>query len=202
MADDFKWSHCSHHYSCGCPTEEEAWKRWADDRRSQGKHTVGPKICVYSPHTAPAAPEAVKPRVIPPPEDHSHWAEKALTVIRQINGVAKGTKAAFLFDLFDSLQEALDRLKPHGDPRFRFQRDNEGGGLIYWDGMYRKWFYLLAPAKSVAGTESEKQYLSIITPPFRSDTLKRKIWVAMNPSLRKKVMENEMTLTEAEANVR
>ena len=158
-------------------------------------------ICVYSPRAA-AGSQAVKTRVIAPPNDHSHWEEEALTVIGQINGVGKAPNAAFLFGLFDSLQEALDRLKPHGDPRFRFQRDHECGGLIYWDGMYRKWFYLLAPTKAVACTDPEKRYLSIITPPVRSDALKRKIWVTMNTSLRKKVMEGEMTLTEAEVNVR
>ncbi len=157
-------------------------------------------ICVYSPHTA--ARQAVNTRVIAPPKDHSHWVERALTVIRKINGVSKAPHAGFLFGLFDSLQEALDQLKPRGDPAFRFQRDHERGGLIYWDGMYRKWFYLLAPTKLVTGTVPEKQYLRIITPPFRSDALKRKIWVAMNTSLRRKVVEGEMTLTEAEANVR
>lgn len=158
-------------------------------------------ICVYSPRAA-AASQALNTRVIAPPKDHSYWVEEALTVIREINGVSKAPHAAFLFGLFDSLQEALDRLKPRGDPVFRFQRDHERGGLIYWDGMCRKWFYLLASTKLVAGPVPEKQYLRIITPPFRSDALKRKIWVAMNTSLRKKVVEGEMTLTQAETNVK
>ena len=198
MTDDFNWSRCPHNYLCGCPTEGEAHRRWVDDRNSQGKHTVGPKISVYSPTAATT--QAVTLRA--PPNDHNHWMEEASIVIREINEVDKGPDVASLFGLFDSLRKALDHLKPHGAAIFSFQRDHESSGLIYWDGMYRKWFYLLAPTKSVACTVPEKQYLSIFNPRIRPDALKRNIWVAMNSSLREKVMKSEMTLTEAEAHVR
>jgi hypothetical protein len=171
------------------------------DANFQISHDSFPTMIIASPNAT-----AVTPQAIAAPTNHVHWTEDALIVIRDINKITKGHGASSLFDMFDRLRNALDHLKPCGGAQFRFQRksDHESDGLIYWNGSYRRWFYLLAPTKEsvAAHTVPEKQYLSILNPSIRPDALKRKIWVAMDTSLRERVMNNDITLSDAEAQVR
>lgn len=131
------------------------------------------------------------------PPDHERLALEAMTVIQTINGFhSRDSKA--LFKSIDSLREIFNRLKPSTDPDFRFQHDHQPGGTIYWNGMYRKWFYLLQKTPNTKNsTEQVKQYFNILNPDKGSDFFKRKIWVAMDPSLRERVDNNDITLTKA-----
>ena len=188
MTESFKWSQCGHRYNCSCLNEEEARKKWEEDRESQGKHTVGIKIKLYSFPTAMA-----------PPEDCDRLIGEARKVIKQLNELKPGRNVAELFSLFDALRAALNPLRPRGShEEFRFQADSEAGGVIYWDGMYRKWFYLLKPIKRPANPPPpDKTYLAVLDPKCRPDDFKRKLWVAMDPDLRGRVLEGKITLTAA-----
>jgi hypothetical protein len=150
-------------------------------------HTEGPKTVVPASDPVPSSAH----QVIPP--SHERLALEAITVMEKI----KGTRdfISFLSNI-DLLQGIFNQLKPSSDPPFRFQRDQQDGGMIYWQGRYRKWFYLLHK-KKVGSDVPEKQYLNIWNPGMCSNAFKRKVWVAMNASLREKVVNKEMTLTDA-----
>jgi hypothetical protein len=155
-------------------------------------HAEGPKIEFGVP----------VPDVIPssahqdiPPEDDQRLASDAIAVMQKINGLHNRNFTG-LFQNIDLLQGIFNLLKPTHDPVFRFQRDHQHGGLIYWQG-YRKWFYLLQEDKKTASDAPEKQYLNVLYPRKKSSDMRRKFWVAMDCDLREKVVNKEMTLTDA-----
>jgi hypothetical protein len=160
------------------------------DERFSGTPLVGPV----------AAPPFSAQEVIPP-QDHERLELEAVQVIQKTNGLHNRNFEA-LFQNIDSLQGIFNQLKPIEDPVFSFQRAHQAGGMIYWQGMYRRWFYLLHDDSKRAGSRApEKQYLNILNPGMRSDTFKRYIWVAMSTSLREDVVNGVMTLTEASKRV-
>jgi len=159
-------------------------------------HTEGPKTVV--PASDPVASSTQQD--IPPPQDHQRLALDAMTVIKRINGLNIRNVKLF-FQNIDLLQGIFNLLKPSNDQEeIRFQRNQEEGGSIYWQGRYRKWFYLLHNTKAGSDVPG-KQYLNILNPGMCSDLLKRYIWVAMNTSLREDVVNGVMTLTDASKRV-
>ena len=156
-------------------------------------HAEGPKIEIGVP----------VPDLIPssahqdnPPQDHQRLALDAIAVIGKINGLHNRDFIS-LFNKIDLLGGIFNLLKPINDPVFRFQRDHQAGGLIYWQGRYRKWFYLLHDDKKTGSHVPEKVYLNVLYPGMKSSNVRRKFWVAMDCDLREKVVNKEMTLTEA-----
>jgi len=131
-----------------------------------------------------------------PPPDHDRWKDEAMIESHNINALDKCKDSDF-FALIDELREILDHLKRPGDAEFRFQRDDKkNGGIIYWDGLNRKWGYLLT--KDTADcTPKEKKYLNILECPVNIDAFKRKIWVAMDTNLRDMVVAGNMKITKA-----
>jgi hypothetical protein len=155
----------------------------------EGKHAVldaGPVLDVM-PDLIPAS---VQQDI---PQDHQRLASDAIAVMEKING---NRDSISFFQKIDLLQGIFNLLKPSCDPEFRFQRDQQVGGRIYWQGIYRKWFYLMHDDNKRGGSD-EKMYLNVLNPGMRSNAFKRKVWVAMNASLREKVVNKEMTLTDA-----
>ena len=142
--------------------------------------------------------ERVDAQTDPPwPADHERLTLEAMTVIQTINGISSRDFEAFS-ESIDSLRGIFNQLKPSTDPEFLFQQDNQTGGVIFWGGMYRKWFYLLQKnPKTKDSTEQYRQYLNILNPDKGSDFVKRKIRVAMHTSLREKVISKKMTLKNA-----
>jgi hypothetical protein len=153
------------------------------DERFSGTPLVGPV----------EAPPFSAQEVIPP-QDHERLELEAVQVIQKTNGLHNRNFEA-LFQNIDSLQGIFNQLKPIEDPVFSFQRDDQDGGMIYWQGRYRKWFYLLYNKR--VGSVPEKVYLNLLYPGKKSSDMKRKFWVAMDCDLRNKVVAGEMTLTEA-----
>jgi len=153
-------------------------------------HAEGPKI-----ESGVPVPDLI-PSSAPPPQDDQRLASDAIAVMEEINGL-HNRNVTGLFKKIDLLQPIFNLLKPTHDPPFRFQRDHQQGGLIYWQGRYRKWFYLLQEDKKTASDAPEKQYLNVLYPRKKSSDMRRKFWVAMDCDLREKVVNKEMTLTEA-----
>ena len=158
----------------------------------EGKHAVyaeGPKIEIGVP-----VPDAIHLSAHQDiPQDHQRLASDAIAVMEEI----KGTRDSIsFFEKIDVLQGIFNQLKPSSDPEFRFQRDQQVGGRIYWQGMCRKWFYLMHDDNKRGGSD-EKMYLNVWNPGMRSNAFKRKVWAAMDAPLREKVANKEMTLTDA-----
>jgi predicted GIY-YIG superfamily endonuclease len=130
-----------------------------------------------------------------PPPDHERLALEAMTVMTKMNGLHT-LDFSSLFDCMDRMRAIFNRLKPSEDPDFRFQRDDQPGGMIYWRGMYRKWFYLLR-GKNSASNSPEKTYLNVLYPGKKSSDSRRKFWVAMDNELRGDVLHGKMRITEA-----
>lgn len=163
----------------------------------EGKHAVlhaeGPKIEIVVP-ALDAIPSSTHQDI--PPQDNQRLALDATNVIKTINGL-RNRDFASLFQNIDLLQGIFNLLKPSHDPVFRFQRDHQDGGLIYWQGRYRKWFNLLQEDKKTASDAPEKQYLNLLYPGMKSSNVRRKFWVAMDCDLRNRVVNGNMTIKDA-----